>query len=68
MSVNPIDVDEALDPLPAQLGHNGGQNQAPETFLAVLGAAWQSWSHFNPIFMYFGEQQSCSRSQELGGL
>ena len=32
--------------------------QAPEKFLsalAVLGAAWQSRSHFNPKFTFFGE-------------
>ena len=41
--------------------------EAPEKLLAalaVLGAAWQSWSHFNPKFTSFGEQQSYSRSHE----
>ena len=37
-------------------GFTRGGHQAPEKFLAaltVLGAAWQSWSHFNPKFIYY---------------
>ena len=46
---------------------NQGPHQAPEEFLAalaVLGAGWQSWSHFNTKYTSFEEQLSCSRSQE----
>ena len=32
------------------------QEQAPEKFLAVLGAAWQSWSHFNPKLRLLGSR------------
>ena len=43
-----------------------GVSQAPEKFLAglaVLGAAWQSWSYFKPKFTFFGSSKAAPETR-----
>ena len=49
---------------PSKGAQQGCPNQGSEKLVAVLGAAWQSWSQFNPKKRWLKDQQSFSRNLE----